>query len=71
MAKPNLEKIIQMMEKGSDFKLTSQQYKKKTNSDFPKYKSYAEKRSAVAKKAQEYGYRIEVVPQQIKFLKVS
>lgn len=71
MSKPNLEKIIQMMDRGSNFELTSQQYKKKTNADFPKDKSYAEKRSAVAKIAHKHGYRIEVIPQQIKFLKVS
>lgn len=69
MSKPDLTKIIKMMESGKNFELTGQQYKDKTKLDFPKDKSYAEKRSAVARTAAEYGYHIEIVPQRIKFEK--
>lgn len=71
MKKPNLLQIIDLLEKGRDFELTNQQYKKKTEADFPKDKYYAEKRSAVAKIAAEYNYRIEVIPQRILFVKKS
>lgn len=69
MVKPKLDKIVKQMELGKDFELNSQEYKKKTQADFPKDKNYAEKRSAVAKKAKEYGYHIEVIPQRIRFIK--
>lgn len=69
MAKPRLEEIAKQMEKGEDFELTGQEYKKKTHLDFPKDQNYAEKKSAVARKAREYGYRIEVIPQRIRFIK--
>ena len=69
MRKPNLLQIIELLEKGKDFELTNQQYKKKTEADFPKDKSYAEKRSAVAQIAAKYDYRIEVIPQRILFIK--
>lgn len=68
MTHPDLDPIIKLMRCGKDFELTSQQYKKKTKADFPKDKSYAEKRSAVAKRAAEHGYRIEVIPQRIRFI---
>lgn len=70
MSKPNLKEIVKIMETGKDFELTGQQYKSKTMLDFPKSKSYAEKKSSVAKKAAEYGYCIEVIPQRIKFKKI-
>ncbi len=69
MKKPNLRQIIELLKNGKDFELTNQQYKKKTEADFPKDKYYAEKRSAVSKVAAKYGYRIEVIPQRILFIK--
>lgn len=71
MKKPKLVQIIKLLENGKDFELTNEQYKKKTEADFPKNKYYAEKRSAVAKIAAEYDYRIEVIPQRILFVKNS
>lgn len=68
MAHPKLGPIIKLMESGKNFELTGQQYRKKTGADFPKKKSYAENQSAVAKRAAEYGYRIEVIPQRIRFI---
>ena len=71
MRNPKLLRIIELLEEGKDFELSNQQYKKKTEADFPKDKYYAEKRSAVAKIAAEYDYRIEVIPQRILFVKNS
>jgi hypothetical protein len=70
MGRPKLEKIEKMMEIGEDFELSNQQYKAKTEAEFPKDKYYAEKKSAVAKVARKYGFRIEVIPQRIKFQKL-
>ena len=69
MAHPKLDKIEKMLEKGKDFELSNEQYKTRTGADFPKSRYYAEKNSAVAKKAKEYGYYIEVIPQRILFIK--
>lgn len=71
MKKPNLLQIIELLETGKDFKLTNHQYKKKTETDFTKDKYYAEKRSAVAKIAAKYDYKIEVIPQRTLFVKNS
>lgn len=70
MSTPNLGKIIKTMEKGKDFELTDGQYKNKTGLDIPKGKSYVEKRSAIARKAKEYGFSIEYTPAKIKFKKI-
>jgi len=67
MRNPKLESIAKMLDKGSDFELTALEYKRKTGADFPKDKYYAEKRSAIAREAAKHGFRIEVVPQRIKF----
>ena len=48
MSQPKLGQIIEMLEKGENFELTNQQYKKKTGLNIPVDKSYTEKRSAVA-----------------------
>lgn len=69
MARPNFEKLEKQFERGDDFELTNQQYKSRTGTDFPKDKSYAERKSAVARKAGEYGYQIVVIPQKILFKK--
>ena len=41
-----------------------------TGADIPKSKSYTEKRSAVSKRAKEYGYTITVIPEQLVFSKI-
>lgn len=70
MKRPNLLPIIELLEKGEDFELTNQQYKKKTDVDFPKDKYYAKNRSAVAKIAAKYNYKIEIIPQRVQFVKI-
>lgn len=71
MARPNLEKIKEMLEKNEDFSLTAEQYKRKTGLDIPKEKSYTENRSAVAKEAERHGFQVEVVTEIIKFKKIQ
>ena len=67
MRNPDLSKIVGLLEKQEEFELTDIQYKRKTGAEIPKDKSYTEKRSAVAKKAKEYGFEIEVIPKRIIF----
>ena len=43
--KPNLLSIEPLFKKGNDFKLTRQEYIKKTGIDIPQDKNYTEKRS--------------------------
>lgn len=70
MAKhPDLSGIEKMLRSGEDFSLTSSQYEKSTGSPIPKYRYYAEHRSAVAKRAESFGYRVEVVPAVIRFIR--
>lgn len=70
MSHPNFEKIEALLEKTEEFSLTVAQYKQKTGANFPKEKYYAENRSAIAKKAKEYGFKVVVVPQCIEFKKI-
>ncbi len=67
--KPNLRKIEGKLMAGQDFSLTRQQYIDSTGADLPQRASYTAKKSAVARKAQEYGFEIIVVPEVIKFVK--
>jgi len=69
MGRPNLSKIVDLLDKGENFELTNQQYKKKTGLDFPKNNSYAKNKSSVAKMAARYNYIIEIIPQKILFKK--
>ena len=41
-----------------------------TGIDIPKSKYYTEKRSAVAKRAKEYGYTLTVIPERLVFSKL-
>lgn len=69
--KPDLKKIIASFEKGKDFTLTRQQYINSTGIDIPQNASYIKKSSAVAKKAMEYGYKIDVIPEKLIFTKIN
>lgn len=71
MKHPDLKEIKKLLEKNQDFSLTAAQYKRQTGADIPKGKSYTEKRSAVAKEAEKYGFQVEVVPEIIKFKKIQ
>ena len=67
MSKPKLKEIIKLFEKGTNFSLDRQQYIALTGIDIPQDKNYTAKKSAVAKKAKEYGYSITVIPEKLSF----
>ncbi len=67
--RPNLSKIEEFMIKGKDFSLNRTEYIRYTGIDLPQGKNYTEKKSALARKAMEYGYVVEVVPEIIKLHK--
>ena len=69
MKKPNLETIENRLKQGQDFELTGEEYRKQTGADFPKNKSYAKNKSAVANLSREHGYIIEIIPMRIIFRK--
>ena len=67
--RPELNGIKKRMDKGKDFQLTRTQYIQLTGIDIPQDKSYTERRSAVAKAADEKGYTVEVIEERIIFKK--
>lgn len=70
MPHPEMKQIISLLEKGKDFSLDQYQYRKMTGIDIPKSKYYTEKKSAVAKRAKEYGYTLTVIPERLVFSKL-
>ena len=68
---PDFAKLERTMEAREDFSLTRSQYRDSTGRNLPKEKWYIENRSAVAFCAREYGFRVEVVPETIRFVKES
>lgn len=60
MSSPKLEGIIRQLDAGETFSMTNSQYKKSTGLNIPKDTNYLIKRSAVAQKARERGYKIVV-----------
>lgn len=70
--KPNLKELEKRMEKGDpSFTITGEEYLAKTGADFPKNKSYATNKSAIAALAKAHGYRLKVKPLEITFEKVE
>lgn len=59
MAKLDLSALIPLLEKGDSFELTEKQYEEKIKKSVPKT-DYLKRNSPVAKKAKEYGYKIQV-----------
>ena len=66
---PKLDSIEKKLSKGKDFVLTRQQYINATGTDIPQEKSYTERKSAIARKAREYGYVVHVIPEKLEFKK--
>lgn len=62
---PNLKSLENLFEKGKDFELTDTQYEKKTGAALPKNKYYILHNSALARKASEYGYSLEVIEKKV------
>ncbi|MDE6774709.1 MAG: hypothetical protein K2J37_00140 [Ruminococcus sp.] len=69
MPSPKLEEVIKLLESGEQFSLTDSQYKKKTGLNIPKNNTYLVKKSAVARKAKEYGYKLVLQERTILFEK--
>lgn len=59
MAKLDLSALIPLLKQGHSFELTEEQYKEKIKRALPKT-DYLKRSSPVAKKAKEYGYKIQV-----------
>ena len=71
MRHPKLDKITDILKEGKNFSLNRSQYIGLTGIDIPQQKSYVENKSAVAKLAEKYGYKIIVVPEVLEFHKIS
>ncbi len=69
--KPDLYTIVERMNRGEEFVLDRKEYIAITGIDLPQDKNYTEKRSAIAKKAKEYGYYVEVISEKIKLYKIK
>ena len=63
--KPKLENLNNLFESGKDFSLTDAQYEKKTGAMLPKNKKYILNNSALARKAKEYGYSLELIEKEV------
>ncbi len=70
MAKhPNLDELNDLFDKGKDFRLTDKQYETKTGTMLPKDKYYLVNKSALARKAKEQGYVLNVMEKTVVFTK--
>lgn len=69
MKRPKLSSIDTLLSTGQDFSLTEKQYEKETSATMPKDFYYLRKKSAIAKLATSYGYKIVIQEKTIKFEK--
>ena len=69
MKKPKMDAVVEKLKTGANFSINRSEYISMTGVDIPQSKSYTEKKSALAKKANEYGYIITVIPEVIQFIK--
>ncbi|MBR6386458.1 MAG: hypothetical protein IKS03_10125 [Ruminococcus sp.] len=69
---PNLKPIEEQLRTGAEFTLTEEQYLNQTGSTMPKSNSYIKNRSAVAKLAKRYNYKIVIteVPKVVEYEKL-
>lgn len=65
MAKLKLGAIEAMLKNGKAFELTEEQYRANTGCNFPQDPNYIVARSAIARIAKEYGYKLEFVPLKV------
>lgn len=66
---PKLENLDSLFNSGESFRLTDAQYEKKTGIQLPKHKTYLLNQSALARKAEEKGYMIELIEKTVIFTK--
>ena len=69
MACPNLKGIEKQLKTGVDFSLTDNQYLKSTGLNIPKSEFYLKSKSAINKKAEQYGYKMQLVEKTLIFKK--
>lgn len=69
--RPKLQEIEERLKKGEAFEITRDQYKRSTGIDTPQDKYYTMNHSAVAKKAAEFGFKIEIEPERLKFVVIK
>ena len=67
--RPKLDYFIDAFLRGEEFAITRNDYVRITGIDIPQDTYYTKNRSAIAKKAHEYGYEIQIIPEQLKFVK--
>ena len=60
-----------MINNKTSFTITGEYYRAKTGADFPKNKSYATNKSAIATLAKDHGYCLKVKSLEITFEKVE
>ena len=63
--KPDFEKMEAYFDKGKDFRLTEAQYEKLTGTRLPKGTYYLKNKSALANRAKEKGYWVEVIEKEV------
>ena len=68
--KVDFSKFLPLLESNEEFSITEKQYLKNTGWEMPKDTYYLKNYSALSKKAQEYGYSIEVNERTIILKKV-
>ena len=68
--KVDFSKFLPLLESNEEFSITEKQYLKNTGWEMPKDTYYLKNHSALSKKAQEYGYSIEVNERTIILKKV-
>lgn len=69
MSKPDLTKIIALLESNEEFSITETQYQKSTGTNMPKSTYYLKKNSALSRLAKKYGFSIEVNERSISLRK--
>lgn len=66
MAKhPKLENLDVLFDSGKDFELTDEQYEKETGAPLPKKTYYLITGSALAKKAKDKGYQLDLIEKRV------
>ena len=66
---PDLSKLDDLFEQGTDFQLTGALYEERTGAVLPKNKSYIKNGSALARKALKYGFEISEVQEKAVIVK--
>lgn len=69
--RPKLDALNGLFGSGKDFELTDEQYEKKTGAPLPKSSYYLLNGSALARRAKENGYRLELIKKRVILTKIG